>query len=63
MTSLSSSDSDVVHVDVLGSHVVILNSIEAATELLERRSSIYSDRHGSPPNMVSSTNIYQLDTD
>jgi len=36
--------SDVIHVDVLGSHVVILNSIKSANELLERRSSIYSDR-------------------
>ncbi|KAI0258889.1 cytochrome P450 [Gloeopeniophorella convolvens] len=36
--------SDVVHVDVLGSHIVILNSMKAARELLERRSSIYSDR-------------------
>ncbi|KAI0259756.1 cytochrome P450 [Gloeopeniophorella convolvens] len=38
--------SDVIHVDVLGSHIVILNSERAANELLERRSSIYSDRLG-----------------
>ncbi|KAI0258892.1 cytochrome P450 [Gloeopeniophorella convolvens] len=38
------SGSDVVHVDVLGSHIVILNSMKAARELLESRSSIYSDR-------------------
>ncbi|KAN0130018.1 Cytochrome P450 [Lactarius tabidus] len=36
--------SDVVHVDVMGSHIVILNSIKSANELLEKRSSIYSDR-------------------
>ncbi|KAI9445986.1 cytochrome P450 [Lactarius indigo] len=36
--------SDVIHVDVMGSHIVILNSIKAANELLEKRSSIYSDR-------------------
>ncbi|KAI0259752.1 cytochrome P450 [Gloeopeniophorella convolvens] len=36
--------SDVVHVDVLGSHIIILNSMEATKQLLERRSSIYSDR-------------------
>ncbi|KAI0258888.1 cytochrome P450 [Gloeopeniophorella convolvens] len=35
--------SDVVHVDVFGSHIVILNSMKVARELLERRSSIYSD--------------------
>ncbi|KAI0252962.1 cytochrome P450 [Lactifluus subvellereus] len=35
--------SDVLHVDVLGTHIVILNSVKAANELLERRSSLYSD--------------------
>ncbi|KAI0295310.1 cytochrome P450 [Multifurca ochricompacta] len=38
------SGCDVVHADVLGSHVVILNSAKAANELLEKRSSVYSDR-------------------
>jgi hypothetical protein len=36
--------SDVVHVDVMGTHVVILNSLKAGHELLDKRSSIYSDR-------------------
>ncbi|KAI0259889.1 cytochrome P450 [Gloeopeniophorella convolvens] len=36
--------SDVVHADVMGTHTIILNSMKAAKELLERRSSIYSDR-------------------
>jgi hypothetical protein len=35
---------DVVHVRALGQHIIILNSIEAANELLDRRSTIYSDR-------------------
>ncbi|KAJ6508628.1 cytochrome P450 [Mycena sanguinolenta] len=35
---------DVVHVQMLGKHVVILNSVKAATELLEKRATIYSDR-------------------
>ncbi|KAI0295332.1 CyP450 monooxygenase [Multifurca ochricompacta] len=38
------SGSDIVHADVLGSHIMILNSAKAANELLENRSSIYSDR-------------------
>lgn len=38
------SGSDVIHFDVLGSHVVVLHSIKAANELLDKRSSIYSDR-------------------
>nr|BAL05181.1 cytochrome P450 [Phanerodontia chrysosporium] len=37
-------DSDVVAFYVLGTTVVILNSLKAATELLEARSAIYSDR-------------------
>ena len=36
--------SDIIHVDVMGHHVVILNSIKSANELLEKRSAIYSDR-------------------
>ncbi|KAI0295324.1 CyP450 monooxygenase [Multifurca ochricompacta] len=39
------SGSDVVHADVLGSHIIILNSAKAANELLDKRSSIYSDRY------------------
>ena len=35
---------DVVSVTTLGQRVVILNSLQAATDLLEKRSSIYSDR-------------------
>ncbi|KAI0295337.1 CyP450 monooxygenase [Multifurca ochricompacta] len=35
---------DIAHVDVMGSHIIILNSAKAANELLEKRSSIYSDR-------------------
>jgi hypothetical protein len=37
--------SDVVHVDVLGTHMVIVNSTRAAKELFDKRSSIYSDRY------------------
>ncbi|KAF7348409.1 O-methylsterigmatocystin oxidoreductase [Mycena sanguinolenta] len=35
---------DVVHAQVFGQHILILNSIKAATELLEKRAIIYSDR-------------------
>jgi len=37
-------NSDVVHVDVCGDHLVVLNSAEAIEELLEKRSLNYSDR-------------------
>ncbi|KIJ28556.1 hypothetical protein M422DRAFT_37307 [Sphaerobolus stellatus SS14] len=36
--------SDIVHARSFGHSVVVLNSYKAATELLEKRSSIYSDR-------------------
>lgn len=37
-------DSDIVHANSLGTHVIVLNSAKAVRELLEKRSSIYSDR-------------------
>ncbi|KAJ3849625.1 cytochrome P450 [Lentinula lateritia] len=37
-------ESDIVHVNIAGNSVIILNTSEAAMELLERRSSIYSSR-------------------
>ncbi|CAN8100632.1 unnamed protein product [Discula destructiva] len=37
-------DSDVIHVNVLGQHMVCLNSVKAATDLLDRRGSNYCDR-------------------
>ena len=40
--------SDIVHAEFLGIHVVVLNSEKAATDLLEKRSSIYSDRYSCP---------------
>jgi len=36
--------SDIVHFQVLGDHTIVLNSAKATTELLEKRSTIYSDR-------------------
>jgi len=38
----------VVHINVLGKHIVILNRLEDAKELLEKRSQIYSDRPTMP---------------
>ncbi|KAF7422334.1 hypothetical protein PC9H_010490 [Pleurotus ostreatus] len=35
---------DVMHLEVLGNHLVVLDSREAAIDLLEKRSAIYSDR-------------------
>ena len=34
----------IVHINVLGNHIIILNRLEDAKELFEKRSQIYSDR-------------------
>ncbi|KAF8158971.1 cytochrome P450, partial [Mycena galopus ATCC 62051] len=39
---------DVVHVEVFGNHILIINSVKAAMELLEKRAGIYSDRPAVP---------------
>src|SRR6267154_3871001 len=36
-------DSDIVHANSLGTHVIVLNSAKAVRELFEKRSSMYSD--------------------
>ena len=33
-----------IHLNVLGQHILVLNSLEVITDLLEKRSSNYSDR-------------------
>ena len=38
------ADSDIIHVSALGTSIIILNSYEAATDLLDQRSSTYSSR-------------------
>ena len=38
------ADSDVLYLNLLGADHVILNSSEAISDLLDKRSSIYSDR-------------------
>ncbi|KAK0440601.1 cytochrome P450 [Armillaria borealis] len=37
-------DTDIIHLDVAGTSIVVLNTVEAATELLDNRSAIYSSR-------------------
>ncbi|THU76424.1 hypothetical protein K435DRAFT_704891 [Dendrothele bispora CBS 962.96] len=46
-------NSDVIHISVLGDHMVILNSANAVNELLEKRSGIYSDRPGNSFFLIS----------
>ncbi|KAF7304880.1 Cytochrome P450 [Mycena kentingensis (nom. inval.)] len=44
-------NSDILHLELLGQNVIILNSVQVATHLLEKRSAIYSDRATLPPMM------------
>ncbi|KAJ7064665.1 cytochrome P450 [Mycena amicta] len=44
---------DVMHLDVLGSSIIVLSSPQAITELLDRRSLVYSDR----PPLIMSTEL------
>lgn len=41
---IASHAGEVAHLEVFGSHVIVLGSAESVKDLLERRSSNYSDR-------------------
>ena len=41
---MGSLGSDVIHIGVPGKNIIVLDSLTAATDLLEKRSSIYSNR-------------------
>ena len=40
-----STDSDIIHLQVFGFHLIVCNSKEVADDLFEKKSSIYSDRY------------------
>jgi hypothetical protein len=37
-------DTDIIHLNVAGTNIIVLDTVEATNELLEKRSAIYSDR-------------------
>jgi hypothetical protein len=41
---IASSSGPIVHVQALGKHIIVLNTLEVITDLLDRRRKIYSDR-------------------
>ncbi|KAF8737843.1 cytochrome p450, partial [Rhizoctonia solani] len=41
-------ESDIVYLEILGQKILVLNSAEAASDLLDKRSTIYSDRPSIP---------------
>jgi hypothetical protein len=49
-----STTGDVVYIHVFGQGLVFLNSFESATELLDKRGSIYSDK----PRFVMCSELY-----
>ena len=44
LTCIVLQGSDVLHLNILGQSIVILNSVKAAVNLLDKRGTIYSDR-------------------
>ena len=38
------AESDIIHLNACGMHIVVLNSLESISDLLEKRSAIYSSR-------------------
>ena len=37
-------DSDIIHLNVAGTSIIVLSSAEAANDVLQKRSAVYSDR-------------------
>jgi hypothetical protein len=35
---------DITHIEVLGQHIIVLNSVKTAMEMLDSKSALYSDR-------------------
>jgi hypothetical protein len=38
------ADTDILHLNMMGTHLVVLNDSTVATDLLEQRSAVYADR-------------------
>ncbi|KAJ3505438.1 hypothetical protein NLJ89_g7417 [Agrocybe chaxingu] len=49
--------SDIIHLSAFGQHIVVLNKLELAKELLERRAQKYSGRLEAPPMKLLSVSI------
>ena len=45
---------DIIHTQTFGKHIIFINSFDVAYDLMEKRSSIYSDR----PAMVMIRDVY-----
>ena len=45
--------SDIIRLNVLGTNIVVLNSLELANDLFDKRSAIYSSRSVYQPSVLS----------
>ena len=43
-TDFTSPGSDIIHFEVFGRHIVVVNSVKAAKEIFEKHSAVSSDR-------------------
>ncbi|KAL0068092.1 hypothetical protein AAF712_004752 [Marasmius tenuissimus] len=47
-TRLAATESDIVHFEAFGTHVVVINSQQAAKDLFDKKGALYGDRYGNP---------------
>lgn len=51
----ASQDSDIIHLNVLGTSIVVLSSLKAINDLLDGRAAIYSDRSAAFHSLATSS--------
>jgi hypothetical protein len=52
-------DSDIIHLNVAGTSIIVLSSAEAVNDLFERRSAVYSDRQVLLPSLCMTLTVDQ----
>jgi hypothetical protein len=51
------TDTDILHLNMMGTHLVVLNDSTVATDLLEQRSATYADRVRRPFDIPLTTSV------
>ena len=44
LTRSNATESDIIHFEAFGTHVVVINSQQAAKDLFDKKSALYGDR-------------------
>jgi hypothetical protein len=52
-------DSDIIHLSIVGTSIIVLSSAEAANNLFEKRSAVYSDRQALLPCLCMTLTVNQ----